>query len=67
MTPEEMKEIRTERGLTQASLAALFGLSDGRAVRRYESGAHRCSGPVWRLYELLKDERVAGWPHRKEK
>lgn len=38
MTPGEYKQLRKERGLTQAALAALLGVSRETIVRR-ESGA----------------------------
>jgi transcriptional regulator with XRE-family HTH domain len=35
MTPEQFRAIRKRAGLSQARLAALLRLSDGRTIRRY--------------------------------
>ena len=51
LTPEALRAWRTGRGLTQAQLAALAGVSV-RQVKRWEAGAH----PVPKLLELYAKE-----------
>lgn len=46
MTPAEFKEARKRLGLSQAEMAEFLRLSDGRAVRFYESGQREISGPI---------------------
>lgn len=46
MTPEEFKAARHELGLSANEMAKALGLSDGRSVRRFESGERDISGPV---------------------
>jgi DNA-binding transcriptional regulator YiaG len=57
MTPETFKAIRKEAGLTQSGLAALLGISDSRAIRRWEAGDRPISGPV-SLLMLAIDRRL---------
>jgi transcriptional regulator with XRE-family HTH domain len=53
MTPERFRAIRQRAGLSQARLAALLRLSDGRTIRRYEAGERPIPGPVSLLMEML--------------
>jgi transcriptional regulator with XRE-family HTH domain len=53
MTPERFRAIRQRAGLSQARLAALLRLSDGRTIRRYETGERSIPGPVSLLMEML--------------
>lgn len=46
MTGDELRAARKRLGLTQAKLAALLGISDGRAVRRWESGRRDIPAPI---------------------
>ena len=55
MTPADLREIRRRAGLSQAALARLFNLAEGRTIRRYEAGDFVPPGPVLKLYELLRD------------
>jgi len=57
MTPEQFRAIRQRAGLSQARLAALLRLSDGRTIRRYESGERPIPGPVSLLMEMIEDGR----------
>ncbi len=60
LTTEELRQIREDSGLTKAELACLFGLSDRRVIRRYESelGDFCPSRPVQRLYHLLREGKL---------
>lgn len=49
MSPSEFKRIRKALGLSQSGLALLFGVSDGRTVRRWEHGERHIPGPAARL------------------
>ena len=51
VTPEALRAWRTGRGLTQAQLAELAGVSV-RQIKRWEAGAH----PVPKLLELYAKE-----------
>ena len=46
MAPEQLKKIRTDRGLTQVQMEGLLGLKkhNGRTVRKFESGEIKPSG-----------------------
>jgi DNA-binding transcriptional regulator YiaG len=57
MTPEQFRAIRQRAGLSQARLAELLRLSDGRTVRRYEAGERSIPGPVSLLMEMIEDGR----------
>lgn len=52
MSPDELRTIRLQLGLSQKALAELVGL-DGehadRSIRRYEDGERDISGPIDRL------------------
>ena len=39
ITPDQCKEARQRLGLSATQMATALGLSDGRAVRRYEADA----------------------------
>ena len=58
LTPEELRQIRHRAKLSQAGLARLFGLSDGRTIRRYESGDFIPPGPVLKLYHMLREGKL---------
>ncbi|WP_447978137.1 helix-turn-helix domain-containing protein [Candidatus Nitrospira bockiana] len=45
MTPDELKALRAQLGLTQAELAARIGVTRN-AVNLWEMGQRRISGPV---------------------
>jgi DNA-binding transcriptional regulator YiaG len=53
MTPEQFSAIRERAGLSQARLAALLRIGDGRTIRRYEAGERSIPGPVSLLMELI--------------
>lgn len=53
MTPEQFKEARNKMGVSQDKMAALLGLNSGRAVRAYELGERKISGPVMKLMEIF--------------
>ena len=53
MTPVEFREARHKLGLSCAKLAALFKVSDGRTVRRWESGERDIPGPAQVLMDWL--------------
>lgn len=52
-TPEEMKKIRIESGLTQNEVAKAVGLSSGIAISKYEQGNRRPSAQIWTLILLF--------------
>ncbi len=58
MTPENFKRIRQQLGLTQAELARALRITEGRTIRRYESGERPISGPVAIIMEALADGRI---------
>ncbi|MCW5615839.1 MAG: helix-turn-helix domain-containing protein [Rhodocyclaceae bacterium] len=53
MTPDELRAIRNQFGLSQSELAALLKVSDGRTVRRWEAGDRDIPGPAIVLLRLL--------------
>lgn len=58
IAPQDCKEARRKLGLSAAGMALALGLTDGRAVRRYEAPAGsrtaRCpQGPLAVLYRLI--------------
>jgi transcriptional regulator with XRE-family HTH domain len=57
MTPETFRTIRQKAGLSQARLAALLRLGDGRTIRRYEAGERTIPGPVSLLMEMIEEGR----------
>lgn len=46
MTPSEFKSIRLSFGLSAAKMADILMISDGRVIRRWESGDAALPGPV---------------------
>ena len=58
MTPATFKAIRQRAGLTQSGLAAALRISDGRAIRRWETGEREISGPVTLLMELIDQGKL---------
>ena len=58
LTPEELRQIRKDAGLSQSKLARLLGLSNGRTIRRYESGELIPPGPVVKLYHMLREGKL---------
>ena len=52
MTPSEALAIRTDAGLSQRELAALFGVHVD-SIRNYEHGRKPIQGPVRTLYLVL--------------
>ena len=55
-TPEEIKNLRFESGLTQNELAELVGLSGGIAISKYEKGHRRPSAQIWTMMLLFLGE-----------
>lgn len=63
ITPERMKAIRHEYGLTVNQMAALLRLTGergGEKVRALERGAKEPSGPITLIYELLDWDLTEG-------
>jgi DNA-binding transcriptional regulator YiaG len=56
MTPEKLKKIRTEAGMSINEMAKYLWL-DPRTVRRYEDGTRNPSGAVLKLYTILLDQK----------
>lgn len=52
-SPEEMKKIRIDSGLTQNEVAKAVGLSGGIAISKYEQGIRRPSAQIWTLILLF--------------
>ena len=55
MTPATIKAIRERAGLSANRLARLLRISDGRTVRRWESGDVPVTGPASIIIEMLDD------------
>ncbi len=53
MTPAEFKEARHKLGLSANKCAKLFKVSDGRTIRRWESGERDIPGPAQVLMRWL--------------
>ena len=53
MTPSEFKTSRKALGLSAQRCAMLFKISDGRTVRRWESGERDIPGPAKVLMRWL--------------
>ena len=53
MTPDELKSIRHDLGLSAEEFAKLVRVSSGRIVRRWEAGDNEIPGPVAVLLELI--------------
>lgn len=52
MTPEQLREWRKARGLTQQQIAELVGVSD-RAIKYWEQGARKIPPMLEKLLEAL--------------
>ena len=67
MTPEELKQVRLDKGLTQETMARLLGLKKhgGRSVRRFETGELKPSGSTLRLYTIIAGRKLKV-PKKKE-
>ena len=62
MTGEEFRNLRDQLGVTQQRLAELIGMSSGRAIREWESGAVAVPEPVALLVgAMAKFPRVKNW------
>ena len=53
MTPERIRTIRRQAGLTQTGLAAVLRITDIRTIRRWETGDVPISGPASIILEML--------------
>lgn len=58
MTPQNLKDIRLQVGLTQAQLSNFFGLSGKSRIAEYESGVRNPSSGILKLYELIRDKKI---------
>ena len=60
LTPEQMREIRHDLGLSAngMAIALRLGVNGEKTVRRFEAGATAPSGPVTLLYEAYEDGRL---------
>lgn len=63
LTPAACKEARHKLGLSASQMALALGLSDGRAVRRYEAAsdtatAREPQGPLAVLYRLILSDKI---------
>jgi putative transcriptional regulator len=57
-TPEQVRELRTRLGLSQAQFAQQFGLTVD-TVQQYEQGRRRPSGPASTLLRVIESEPEA--------
>ncbi len=57
-TPEQVRELRTRLGLSQAQFAQRFGLTLD-TVQQYEQGRRRPSGPASTLLRVIESEPEA--------
>jgi DNA-binding transcriptional regulator YiaG len=55
MTPTQIKQARSQLGLTQRGLETALNLKghDGRTVRMWEAGDREISGPCSKLIEIF--------------
>jgi DNA-binding transcriptional regulator YiaG len=58
MTPDELKSVRHALGLSAESFALWVKVSDGRTVRRWESGERDIPGPVQVLVKAAMESRA---------
>jgi len=58
MSPDRLKEIRTDMGLTQEAFALLLGFNSGRYIRALESGQQCITPRTEKLIELLYAEEI---------
>jgi putative transcriptional regulator len=57
-TPEDVRDLRTRMGLSQAQFAQKFGLTLD-TVQQYEQGRRRPSGPASKLLRVIDAEPEA--------
>jgi len=57
MTPADFRKARHALGLSAQAMAFALGVSDGRTIRRWESGENPIGGPVERLVERMLADR----------
>ena len=63
MTPDEFAAARAAWGLTQAELAIVLKVSEGRTVRKWEYGERPIEGLVlFAMEALLSGYRPENWP-----
>lgn len=53
MTPDEVRRIRSNSGLSLAGLAKVLRIKDRSAVHRWEKGETQVTGPVSILLEMI--------------
>lgn len=58
MTPETVKAIRAQAGLTQSGLARILRISDIRTIRRWEKGDVPITGPASIILELMDADEL---------
>lgn len=58
MTPERMKKIRRDLGMSQVEFAKLLRIADGRSIRRWEHGERQLGGPVTMLLEMIERDEL---------
>lgn len=59
MTRQELKQARLELGMTQDQMAAAVGVSNGRTVRRWESGERNVNPSASILVKMLLGAKTA--------
>lgn len=67
MTPQNLKDIRLQVGLTQVQLADLLQLSSQNLVSKYESGERTPSNQTQLLYKLLREGKLKAPTRQKAK
>ncbi len=58
MTPNHIRTIRKEAGLSQTGLAAILRIKDLRTIRRWEKGEIPITGPASIILELIEDDAL---------
>lgn len=53
MTPQELRRIRTEAGLSLDGLAKVLRIDDRSTIHRWEKGDRKVSGPASIVLELM--------------
>lgn len=61
MTPNHIRTIRKEAGLSQTGLAAILRIKDLRTIRRWEKGEIPITGPASIILELIEADAL---PHK---
>lgn len=61
MTPNHIRTIRKEAGLSQTGLAAILRIKDIRTIRRWEKGEIPITGPASIILELIEADAL---PHK---